>query len=194
MDSKVINAFALPGGKVFISRELMSRLENEAQMAGVLGHEIGHVVAQHIGKQMTRQTWIQIGAEGIGIATKSGTAKTGAEVAGGVVLLKYSREQELEADRYGMEYMYRAGYQPGQMRKVMEILKAAGGGGGLEMLSTHPNPDSRIQQSRKLLKEKYPDTRNSPSYELGEEAYRYNVLGRLSQLPPPPDAKKKKEK
>ena len=188
LDSEVLNAFALPGGKVFITRGLLARLDSEAQMAGILGHEMGHVIAQHIGEQIRRQ---QVGQVLTGVAGAVGesqgvpVAGTGAQVIGAGILLKFSRNQELEADRLGMEYMYRAGYKPAQMRKVMRILEDAGAGRGLEMISTHPHPQSRLDQANELLEAQYADTRRNPRYTDNAEQYQANVLAPLRQLPPP---------
>ena len=185
LDSNVINAFALPGGKVFITRALLSRMENEAQMAGVLGHEIGHVIAEHIGEQMARARNLNVGLAVAGVVTDAQWIEILGGGAGQLYLLRFGRGQELEADALGMEYMYRAGYKPGQMRKVMRILKEAGGGGGIEMLQTHPHPGRRLDQANNLLKTKYAQTLDDPAYAVNAEQFQSNMLSRLKSLPPP---------
>ncbi|MEM8834577.1 MAG: M48 family metalloprotease, partial [Planctomycetota bacterium] len=138
LNSDVINAFALPGGKVFVTRGLVERMTNEAQLAGVIGHEIGHVTAEHIDDQLTKQRSIQIAgviaAIGVGIAAGQDNAAVGA-AAGGAILtgaglysLTFGRDDELEADELGMRYMTRAGYHPRGMRQLMEILAEASSG------------------------------------------------------------------
>ncbi|QDU71403.1 M48 family metallopeptidase [Mucisphaera calidilacus] len=192
VDSSVINAFALPGGKVFISRGLLERMTNEAQLAGVLGHEVGHVTAQHIGQQMTQAMGIQIGLIAAGIAIDQATddawlatlGLVGGELGAGMYLLKYGRDQEHQADELGLRYMTRLGYDPLGQVQVMRILKdASGGGGGIEMLSTHPLPESRIERLVEMIAERYPGSETS-AYGFGEARFRREVLDRLEALPP----------
>lgn len=185
LDSDVINAFALPGGKVFMSRGLAQLMTNEAQLAGVLGHEIGHVTARHTNERFSRAAGAQLGLGVLGVALGSGAdAQTINQLAGQaaeLALLSYSRSQELESDKLGMEYMSRAGYDPMAQRQVMEILlKAAGSGGQPEFFSTHPHPESRIGQINDLLAGKYAHTQNNPQYKLGEQEFRQRFLSKLS--------------
>lgn len=195
LDSDVINAFSTPGGKVYFSRGLVARMTNEAQLAGVLGHEIGHVTARHINDQMTNSGIASIlvgaGSAAAGAAGYSGEAvgQIGQQV-GGVVLLKYGRSQELEADRLGMRYMARLNYNPVGMRQVMEILKQAMAGGRQpELLSTHPYPENRIKQIDGLLAAEYAGTQNNPQYKLNESEFQTRCLSKLRTLPPPPKGK-----
>ena len=192
LDSSVVNAFALPGGKVFITRGLMSKLDNEAELAGVLGHECGHVTAQHIGQQMTRALGIQILGVGLGAAgdaTNNDYLRAlgvGTNVGGTVYLLKFGRDQEDQADELGMRYMSRLGYNPQGQLQVMQMLKREVGGGGTpEFLSTHPLPDSRIKHIQGLLKSQYPDYQNAAKYRLAADEYKKQALAPLSKLPPP---------
>lgn len=191
VDSDEINAFALPGGKVFVSRGLLARLTNEAQLAGVLGHETGHVNAQHIGQQMSRAAAAQGAITLLGVAAEATNKDylrvlgVGAQAGSTVYLLKFSRDQESQADELGVRYMTRLGYNPIAQIQVMEILKAAAGaGGGLEMLSTHPLPQTRIDRLNKLIKQKFPDYDQPGKYRLNADAYRANVLDVLRTLPP----------
>lgn len=189
LDSDVVNAFALPGGKVFMSRGLAQMMTNEAQLAGVLGHEIGHVTARHTNERFSRAAGAQIGLGVLGVAIGSGTdAQTINQLAGQateLALLSYNRSQELESDRLGMEYMARAGYDPAAQRQVMEILlKASGGGGQPEFFSTHPHPESRIAQINDLLVGRYANTQNNPQYKLGEQEFRQRFLNKLAQAYP----------
>ncbi|HEX8875249.1 MAG TPA: M48 family metallopeptidase [Phycisphaerales bacterium] len=185
LDSDVINAFAIPGGKVFVSRGLAAKMTNEAQMAGVLGHEIGHVTARHINEKMTRTTFANAGLGIIGAAIGGGgDAVTG--LAGQAVqlsLLSYDRGQESEADELGMRYMTKVGYNPAGQLQVMQILKAAAGSGKQpEFLSTHPLPDTRIKRIQELLATKYKDTQNNPAFKTGEAEFKARFLSKLAAI------------
>ncbi|MBY0310616.1 MAG: M48 family metallopeptidase [Phycisphaerales bacterium] len=185
LDSDVINAFALPGEKVFMSRGLADKLTTEAQLAGVLGHEIGHVMARHTAERMG-QAQVGQGLLAIGGALL-GNAGTGAQIAmqGGQLfvggtLLKFSRDQETEADTLGMRYMTKAGYNPRGQLEVMEVLKrASGSGGGPEILATHPLPQTRIDDIRRLLQGEYAYTQTGPdagNYQDYADRYRQRYL------------------
>lgn len=192
LDSDVINAFALPGGKVFFSRGLAERLDNEAQMAAVLGHEVGHVTARHgnerISQGMVAQGLIIGAAVGAGMSD-SEWVRSGVPLvvgAGGQgFLLKFGRDQESEADKLGMRYMTKIGYDPVGMRQMMDVLKAASQGERQpEFLSTHPYPETRIARIEKHLREDYADLTGKPGYELHRERYHSQFLSRLAALPP----------
>ena len=150
-DEQTINAFALPGGQIFITYALFSKL-NEAQLAGVLGHEIGHVIGRHSAERIAETTFWKTVATG---------ASVGAD-AGGIVgsigqntLLKNGRGDELESDDLGILFMIQSGYDPYEMIEVMKILKDAAGPNRVpEFQSTHPDPDNRIDKIRSSI-EKY---------------------------------------
>jgi len=191
LDSQVINAFALPGGKVFVSRGLMERLNNEAQLAGVLGHEIGHVTARHGNQRMSQAMILQglVLAAGVAGAVSDDewmqVLGVGTAVGGQLFLLKYSRDNESEADQLGVQYMAQIGYNPVGQVQVMEVLKAASsGGGGPEWLATHPAPDTRIKDLEELIIEKYPMYRDPAHYRMGNKEYEQKVLAPLKALPP----------
>ena len=147
-DDRTINAFALPGGQIFITYALFSKL-NEAQLAGVLGHEIGHVIGRHSAERIAESNFWK---------TVSMGATVGAD-AGGIVgsigqntLLKNGRGDELESDDLGVLFMLQSGYQPEEMIRVMQILKeAAGPNRQPEFQSTHPDPDNRIQKIKEAI-------------------------------------------
>ncbi len=201
LNSAQINAFALPGGKVFMSRGLLEKMTNEAQLAGVLGHEIGHVTAQHVNSRMSQALIIQgiaIGASVAGEVADDDTLRVlgvGAGVGGGVYLLKFGRDQESESDELGVRYMTRLGYNPIGQVQVMQILKeAAGNGSGPEFFATHPLPQTRIDRLQELIAKEYPaagraDADNdaygsSDLYRFGEQSFKSNVLDELKKLGP----------
>lgn len=188
LNSPVINAFALPGGKVFITRGLLEKMENEAQLAGVLGHEVGHVTAQHIGQQMTRAKTLEIGLVVAGTVTENQWVQTLGGQGGQLYLLKFGRDQESQADELGLRYMTKLNYNPSAMVGVMNILKAATGGDGIEWLQTHPMPDTRIQRISDQIKKDYAATQNNPQYVLKAAEFQTNILAPIKALPPPPKA------
>ena len=165
LDSEVVNAFALPGGKVFLSAGLVSMLDNEAELAAVLGHEIGHVTAEHVNSRMSQQLLVA------GLATAAGVAASQSDeewvrravpvavgVGGAGYLLKFGRDQELEADSLGMRYSTRAGYAPEGLLGVLEVLaEASRGSAQLEIFSTHPAPERRLERARSELSSTYRD-------------------------------------
>lgn len=193
LNSKVINAFALPGGKVFISRGLCEEMTNEAQLAAVLGHEVGHVTARHTSERMSQALGTTIGGAIIGgligaaAGGKEGAAvgAAGGATVGQVVSLSFSRDQEIEADRLGMRYMEKLGYDPIGAIEVQEILGRAGGGGGMpEFLATHPASETRIAELNKRLDKYYAHTRNNPNFQKHAERFQPFLAG-LRALPAP---------
>lgn len=150
-DEKTLNAFALPGGQVFITAGLMSKLQNEGQLAGVLGHEIGHVVARHGAEHIAKQKLTQ-GLTGAAVIASydpnDPASRRNAAVAmviGQLVNMRFGRQDELESDRLGVRFLADAGYEPREMIEVMKILAASRSGGRQpEFFSTHPNPENRI--------------------------------------------------
>jgi predicted Zn-dependent protease len=159
LDSDIVNAFALPGGYVHITRGLLALANNEAELAGVLGHEIGHVTAHHSAQLYTRSVLSQILAAGIGIATGSGDLGQVASQGAGVYLKSYSRENEFEADSLGVRYMSRAGFDPNAMASFLKSLEAesrleavlAGQppdtADQFNIMATHPRTVDRVQRA-----------------------------------------------
>lgn len=194
LDSSVINAFALPGGKVFFSRGLAEEMTNEAQMAAVLGHECGHVTAKHSNERFGQNVITSIGGAIIGgLAGAAATGDAGGAAIGAgagatvgqVVALSYSRDQEIEADRLGMRYMEKIGYDPVGAIEVQQILKEHGGGGGsFDILATHPSSDTRIAELQKRYQKYYQHTVNNRSYSKFEERFRTEFLNKVKRLPP----------
>jgi predicted Zn-dependent protease len=164
-DNEVVNAFALPGGPVFITASLLNLLESEGQLAGVLAHEIGHVVARHSAEQIASAQLTE-GLSGAAVIAVSDpdnpqssqqTAAIAAAV-GQVVNMKYGRDDELESDRLGVRFMVEAGYDPRSMIRVMEILAETGDSARPpEFFSTHPNPERRLEQIQAAIQEEFPE-------------------------------------
>jgi predicted Zn-dependent protease len=153
-DPETINAFALPGGQVFITYALFSKLENEDQLAGVLGHEIGHVVGRHSAERMAKQGLAETLVSGVAVGFDPNTAQGAAAIAN-VINMSYGRDDELESDDLGVKFMLDAGYNPNELIGVMEILKAASGPNRTpERMSTHPDPEKRIEKIKEAI-EKY---------------------------------------
>jgi len=151
-DPNAINAFALPGGQIFITYALYSKLENEDQLAGVLGHEIGHVLGRHSAERIANSEFWQTVSQGASVGADAGGLVAGI---GQNVLLGNGRGDELESDDLGVLFMMRAGYDPNEMVGVMEILKSAAGPNRVpEFQSTHPDPDNRMDKIRESI-EKY---------------------------------------
>jgi beta-barrel assembly-enhancing protease len=144
-----INAFALPGGPIFVNLGTIQAADNEAELAGVLAHEMSHVYMQHSAKQAPKSTVAQIIAGLAGaVLPQSGLgnlARMGIQFGAGTMLMKYSRADEAQADSTGAIIMYRAGYNPKSMADFFQKLEQKYGKGGPQMLSDHPNPGNRQQ-------------------------------------------------
>lgn len=156
IDDPVVNAFALPGGYIYVTRGLMTYINNEAQLSGVIGHEIGHVTAQHSVQRMSSQGLTQIGVlAGMMIKPELQQYRQIVDTGLGLLFLKFSRDDESQADHLGLRYMVRAGNDPRQMAPVFDMLnrvsKASGGGRVPEWMETHPNPENRIERIQKEL-------------------------------------------
>lgn len=162
-DPKTVNAFALPGGQIFITRALFNQLQNEAQLAGVLGHEIGHVIGQHSARQMAKGQLGQMLATAVGVGASEEAGMGGmvaAQMANQMLQLRYGRSDESGADTIGLKYMTQAGYDPSAMVEVMNILEKAMGSGGTrqpEFMSSHPHPDTRRETIARYLAENFPN-------------------------------------
>ena len=162
-DPEVVNAFALPGGQVFITAALFNKLETEDQLAGVLGHEVGHVVARHGAERIAKEELTQ-GLTGAAVVA-SGDYRTAqaAQMIAGLVNMSYGRDQELQSDDLGVRFMTEAGYNPEALVGVMQILESVSGGQRQpEFLSTHPSPDHRIEKIKAAI-EKYKDLAPKPN-------------------------------
>ena len=172
-DQRQVNAFALPGGQVFITEALYDRLDNDDKIAGVLGHEIGHVIERHGSERMAKGSLIQGLVGAAGVAGGSNSSASAASYVGNIMQMKYGRNDELESDKWGVQLMILAGYDPRQLLGVMDVLeKSSGGGGGPEFMSTHPRPANRKAYIEKILKNLPADFRNRESTRRGRNPIR----------------------
>lgn len=156
LDDPIVNAFALPGGYVYLTRGILPYLESEAGMAGVLGHEIGHVTARHGASRATKQILLQgtLGVAGV-LSERLASAVGVLGAAANLLLLKYSRDDERQSDQLGVEYATAAGYDTRDMARFFAVLSALSpeGGGIPSWVSTHPDPGERDQTVQRLTAE-----------------------------------------
>jgi predicted Zn-dependent protease len=173
LDSPVVNAFAVPGGYVYVTRGILALMRSEAELAVVLGHELGHVNARHSIHRMSEQALF-----GLGLAVGSSLNKTVADIAGiagvGIQLLflKYSRDDERQADQLGVEYSRKGGYNPGEMIDFFASLEKMGDLSGRHsipgFLSTHPLTSERIQNTKDMLLESDSNLQVKPATYLNQ--------------------------
>ncbi|RYY19421.1 MAG: M48 family peptidase [Cytophagaceae bacterium] len=163
-DDQTINAFALPGGQVFITMGLLKNLKSEAELAGVLAHEVGHVVGRHSAEQVAKSSLTQglTGAAAIAAYDpdhpgSSAVRAAAAAMVAKLVSLRFSRNDELAADDFAVKFTPQAGYDPRAMINVMQMLDRQGGGSNPpEFMSTHPNPGNRIEELQRDIQQDYP--------------------------------------
>jgi len=181
-----LNAFALPGGPMYINRGMLQAAKNEGEVAGVLAHEISHVALRHGTAQAGKATPYQVGSvlgqiAGAIIGGVAGQAiSLGSQVIPGTIFLKYGRDYERQADLLGAQIMARAGYDPRDMAQMFQTIQAKGGGGGPEWLSSHPNPGNRydaITKEAAQLRVSNP-VRNTPEFT--------QLRARLERMAPAP--------
>ncbi|HET7698585.1 MAG TPA: M48 family metallopeptidase [Vicinamibacterales bacterium] len=181
-----LNAFALPGGPVWVHRGVLQAARNESQLAGVLAHEIAHVARRHAAQQISKGMIANglLGLLGAVLGNTGGarTAQTGAQVIAGGYLMKFSRDDERDADKAGVDILRRAGWDPRGLLEFMEILREQGGRdpSSVEVfLSTHPSPAERVQQLRaQLARVKRGGRRDSAAFQ--------RVRATLGRMPPAP--------
>jgi len=150
----VVNAFALPGGQIFITTALLNEFTTEDQLAAVLGHEIVHVLARHSAQQIAKSDLASGVIGAVTVASGSADAAQTAAMVAQIVQLGYGRDDELQSDAVGVCLMFNTGYDPRAMSEVMQILARAGGGSNQpEFFSTHPNPDNRIARIEEAIAE-----------------------------------------
>ncbi|MGB8226605.1 MAG: M48 family metallopeptidase, partial [Sedimentisphaerales bacterium] len=176
IDHKSVNAFALPGGYIYITTGLLKELNSEAQLASVLAHETAHVTARHIAQQITRDILIDTGLSVVGSQATSSAMRV-ANIVRQLESMSFTREQEKQADEVGLDYLVKAGYTPYGMIETMEILQRASGSRTIEFFSTHPNPENRIG----YLQERIYSKGYRGEGKTGQSEYSANVLNRLGK-------------
>jgi len=180
MDSPVINAFAVPGGYLYITRGILAYLNSEAELAGVMGHEIGHVTARHSASQQSKAQLAQIGL-GVGSVLSETFAQYSglAQQATGLLFLKFGRDDETQSDKLGVEYSTKVGYDANHMSNFFNVLNKMSGGDGKSLpsfLSTHPNPADRVVKVKKQTakwQKKVPET----NFVVNRDAYLNKING-----------------
>lgn len=162
VNSSDINAFALPGGPIFLTRGIILKMENESELIGVLAHELGHINARHHAKFLEKTYGMSILVGILGIALQGSEYASAvmslAQVSAGLLQLKFSRDQENEADALGVRFTYQSGYDPRGLLTMFEKFKSLERGINVEWLSTHPLPDTRIKNVQQMIAQQYPDS------------------------------------
>lgn len=188
---KNINAFALPGGPIFVNTATISAADNEAQLAGVLAHEMSHIVLRHGTHEVSKQNIVELPAMLAGSVMGNGIwgrlGQMGVSLAANSMILKYSRDAESQADYNGALIMADAGYNPVEMARFFEKLQAQGGSNSAlsQFLSDHPNPGNRVKAVEQEIQY------------MPQRTYRDNITGQfadarnyIAKLPPPPSVRK----
>jgi len=168
-----VNALAVPGGYIYITRDLLKELKTEAQLASVLSHEIGHIVARDTLVAMSEQ----IGMTALVIAAQAGGAR-GSDIVAAMLSLQFSRDDEKEADLVGLSYMTQAGYDPNGMVETMQILEKLYTVRPIEFFSTHPNPENRIAYIQERIARRYASL---GGLKKGQEEYTQKVSAPLNE-------------
>ena len=185
LNNDLVNAFSLPGGYVYVTRGLMALAENEAELAGVMAHEIGHVTARHTAERYTQAQLANLGLFGIGILTGSQGVASGGGAVAAAALQSFSRDQEFEADQLGVRYLIRAGYDPNAMASFLRKLEAesllearlAGRNGApdeSDIMSTHPRTSDRVERAVEAAGGRPPGT---PEARVGGHDYLKRIDG-----------------
>jgi predicted Zn-dependent protease len=190
VDSDGLTSFALPGGKVFVTRGLLHELESEAELAAVLGHEVAHVSADHVGEQVSRELAMQLSTSDTGLIARQQDARwlgaLGVSPSGDAVyLLEFSRDQEIQADALAVGYLAGTRENPLAVQQAVALLERLGSGAAPPpaWLATHPYPATRkAAVSALITKDEKSEAR---SYAFGADRFEAEVLARLGGLPPP---------
>jgi beta-barrel assembly-enhancing protease len=193
VNSPEVNAFAVPGGYIYVNRGLVERARNLSELAGVLGHEIGHVVKRHSIKQMQQQQGAQIGVTlGCVLLNVCGTeiAQAGINVAGTAIFAKFSRDDETQADEVGIDNVVRAGISPKGIPEMFQILldERRSNPGAVELwFGTHPTEESRITDTQRIINQIDPAILRSLTYDSPRF---HEFKQRVQSLPAPPPQKR----
>jgi predicted Zn-dependent protease len=192
LNSDIVNAFAMPGGYIYITRGLLALANNEAEVAGVLGHETGHVVARHMAQRYSQSVLAQIAAAGLGMATGSQALGQLASQGAAVYLQSFSREEEYEADLLGVRYITKAGYDPRAMatflqklllhsRLAAEIAGHPGQADQFDIMATHPRTADRVERAMAEAKSEVTPQGGAPAGApiLNADAYLAKIDGLL---------------
>jgi len=176
VNEESINALALPGGYIFITKGMLENMTNEAQLASILGHEMTHVIARHSSEQMS----LQIGISLVLAFVVPGETPEGVgqmiDIARQFVSLKYSRDDERQADMTGLDYMVTAGYDPNEMVETMRMLENQNEARPIEFFSTHPSPHNRIMYLEQRIRSRY---YGLDGLRVGQKSYQESVLNQL---------------
>lgn len=181
VDHESVNAIAVPGGFIFITRGMLEKLSTEAQLAGILGHEVGHVVARDSAAALSREYGMAILLGAIQAAGASGDAMRVATFTKQILGLRYSRKDEQEADLAGMDYMVRAGYAPSGMVETMQMLRDLQEVRPIEFFSTHPLPQNRVVYLSQRIASRYSAV---SGLKVGKDEYGQGILARLKAETP----------
>jgi predicted Zn-dependent protease len=176
LNHESINAFALPGGYIFITRGMLEKLETEAQMAAILAHEIAHVVARDTMNVMSNQIGIDTLLSAVTSENTPAGVTTAANLTSQIIGLSYSREDEKTADLAGLDYMTWAGYNPYGMVETIQMLQSLHQSRGIEFFSTHPSPENRLGYITQKIQTQYP---NAATLRVGKQDYLTYVLKNL---------------
>src|SRR5215813_14022425 len=189
-----INAFALPGGPMFINSGLLKAVDNEAQLAGVMGHEMSHVILRHGTNQASKSQMIQLpavlGSQVAGGSMMGQLAQLGIGLGANSVLLKFSRGAESQADLLGSHLMAESAYDPVQMAKFFQKLEADGGARGPQFFSSHPNPGNR---QAAIQKEVAKMPQQNYNYQTGQFQRMKQVAAAIKEPPPKQPAQQQQQ-
>jgi predicted Zn-dependent protease len=178
VEDKMVNALALPGGYIFITRGLLKEIKSEGQMAGVLAHEVGHVVARDTMAALSRQLSMTALVAATAVSGAPGRAVVAADFVSAMLSLQYSRDDEKEADLTGLSYMTHAGYDPNCIVETMQIFDELETARPIEFFSTHPNPDSRIAYLKERITNRYSGL---GPLKKGQQEYEEAVLSKVKK-------------
>jgi predicted Zn-dependent protease len=178
VEDKMVNALALPGGYIFITRGLLKEMKTEGQLAAVLAHEVSHVVARDTMAALSRQLSMTALVAAAAVSGAPGRAVVAADFVSTMLALQYSRDDEREADLTGLSYMTHAGYDPNGIVEAMQILDELQTVHPIEFFSTHPGPESRIAYLKGRIADRYS---NLGPLKKGQQEYEEAVLARLKK-------------